>query len=97
MMRKLIVMAMVAGWVAAGGFAKVASAGVTVDLLFTEVNGGAITPTSSLGSVQAGDTLKMVLVMRNSEGLSGHSFSINYDLDGQNQLDVLSRHGSASR
>jgi hypothetical protein len=92
MMRKLIVMAMVAGWVAAGGFAKVASAGVTLDLLFTEVNGGAITPTNTLAVVAPGDELKMVLVMRNDVGLSGHSFSINYDLDGQNQLDVVSRH-----
>jgi len=91
MMRKLIVMAMVAGWVAAGGFVKDANAGVTIDLLFTAVNGVGIAPTATLASVAPGDTLNMVIVMRNDEGLTGHAFSINYDLDGENQLDVLGR------
>ena len=91
MMRKLIVMAMVAGVLASGGLPRDAHAGVTVDLLFVAVNGAAITPTSRLFGPAPGDTLNMVIVMRNDEGLTGHAFSINYDLDGENQLDVLGR------
>jgi len=90
-MRKLIVMGMVAGLVAAGGFATDASAGATIDLVFVKVDGVAIAPTNNLVGLTPGQTLEMNIVMRNDEGLSGHAFSINYDLGGGDVLDVLKR------
>jgi len=91
-MRKLLGMAMFLGLVVAGGLAKDASAGATIDLVFVELNGLPILATDTVTLLPGGgDTLKMNIVMRTSESLSGHAFSINYDLDGDNELDVLHR------
>jgi hypothetical protein len=38
----------------------------------------------------AGDTLTMAVVMRNDEPLTIAVFSLNYDVDGDNELDVVS-------
>jgi hypothetical protein len=64
-------------------------AGATVDLLFVGRNGGAIAPTASVGALP-GDTLTMAVRMRNDEALTVAVFSLNYDLDGDNELDVVS-------
>lgn len=77
-MRKLIVMAMVAGLVGFGGYAKNASAGATIDLVFVSQNGAAIAATDTV-TANPGDTLVMNLVMRNSSQLSIHAFSLQYD------------------
>ena len=79
MMRKLLVMAMVAGLIGVGGYAKVASAGVTVDLLFVSKNGVGIAPTNAVLGALAGDKYVMNLVMKNDVGLTAHGFSIGYD------------------
>ena len=93
MMRKLIVMAMVAGLVGVGGYVRNASAGATIDLVFVSKNGGAIAATDTV-TAAPGDTLVMNIVMRNDVGLSGHAFSIQYDLSGtpaNHELDVVGR------
>ena len=93
MMRKLIVMAMVAGLVGVGGYVRNASAGATIDLVFVSKNGSAIAATDTV-TAAPGDTLVMNIVMRNDVGLSGHAFSIQYDLSGtpaNHELDVVGR------
>ena len=88
-MRKLFAAAMVAGLVGLGGFAQDANAGATIDLLFVGQNGAPIAPTSSVVAV-AGDTLTMAVFLRNDEPLTQAIFSLNYDLDLNNELDVVS-------
>ena len=88
MMRKLIVMAMVAGLV--GFAAKHASAGATVDLLFVSKNGGAIAATDTV-TAAAGDVLVMQVRFANDEPLTGIAFSLNYDLDGKSELGVTTQ------
>jgi len=88
MMRKLIVMAMVAGLVGVGGFVKNASAGATIDLVFVSKNGAAIAPTDSVNAA-VGDVLQMNFIMRTSSLLSIHSFSLNYDTNVGSDLTVL--------
>jgi len=91
MMRKLFVVAMVAGLIGMGGFVRDARAGATVDLLFVAVNGGAIAATDSVVAA-VGDTLTMAVLMRNDEPLSIMQFGVEYDLPlpGTDKLDVLS-------
>jgi hypothetical protein len=90
MMRKLFVFTMVAGLVAMGGFVRDARAGATIDLLFVGVNGGAIAPSDTV-TVSAGDQLTMAAVMTNDQTLTIAVFSMNYDLDGDNELDVVAQ------
>jgi hypothetical protein len=89
MMRKLFVLGMMAGLVGLGGFVRDASAGATIDLLFVGVNGGPIAPTNTV-TVAGGDTLTMGLRLRNDQTITVFVFSANYDLDGDNELDVVS-------
>src|SRR5262245_25761290 len=93
MMRKLFVLAMVAGLVGLGGFVRDASAGATIDLLFVGKNGAPIAATNTVtvgtnGQVSA--TLTMAAIMRNDQTLTVAVFSGNYDLGGDNELDLLS-------
>jgi hypothetical protein len=90
MMRKLFVLGMVAGLVGMGGFVRDARAGATIDLLFVGINGGAIAATNTV-TVNAGDQLTMALRMRNDQTMTIAVFSTNYDLDGDNELDVVSQ------
>src|SRR5262245_23555528 len=87
-MRKLFVLGMVAGLVGMGGYVRDAHAGATVDLLFVSLNGASIAPTNSLTGLKASDTFVMHAVMTNDQTLTAAVFSINYDLGGQNTLDV---------
>ena len=64
-------------------------AGATVDLLFVGRNGGAIAPTDTVAALP-GDTLTMAVRLRNDQSLTAAVFSLNYDLDGDNELDVVS-------
>jgi hypothetical protein len=88
-MRKLFVLAMVGAMVGFGGFVRDARAGSTVDLLFVGINGGSITPTDTV-TVSPGDTLTMHAFMSTDQTLGIAVFSINYDLDLDNELDVVS-------
>jgi hypothetical protein len=99
MMRKLFVFTMVAGLVAMGGFVRDARAGATIDLLFVGHNGNPIAPTNCAISggtdpgchpVNTGDALTMAAIMRNDQTLTIAIFSLNYDLGGDNELDVVS-------
>src|SRR5262245_32405844 len=65
-----------------------ARAGATIDLLFVGRNGGAIAPTDSV-SAAPGDTLTLALRLRNDVRLSLAFFSLSYDLDGDDELDVV--------
>src|SRR5262245_21070718 len=87
MMRKLIVMAMVAGMVGFG--ARYASAGATVDLLFVGHNGAPIAATNTV-TAGAGDTLTMAVRFTNDQVLTASVFSLNYDLDGKSELTATS-------
>jgi hypothetical protein len=89
MMRKLFVLAMVGAMVGLGGFVRDARAGSTVDLLFTGINGGPIGATNTV-TVSPGDTLTMHAFMSTDQTLGIAFFSINYDLDLANELDVVS-------
>lgn len=66
-----------------------ARAGATVDLLFVGVNGSAIGATDTVVA-SPGDTLEMAILMRNDEPLTSAFFSLSYDLDGDDELDVVS-------
>lgn len=93
MMRKLFVLAMVAGLVGMGGFVRDARAGATIDLLFVGKNGSAIAATNTVTvgvNVAVSDTLTMAALMRNDQAMTIAIFSTNYDLDGDNELDVVS-------
>src|SRR5262245_7487058 len=90
MMRKLIVMAMVAGMVGFG--ARHASAGATVDLLFVGHNGAPIAATNTV-TAAPGDTLQMAVRFTNDQGLTAAVFSLNYDLDGKSELSVATQVG----
>ena len=89
MMRKLFVLAMVGAMVGLGGFARDASAGSTVDILFVGVNGGSISATNTV-TAAPGTTLTMALRMRTDQPLTIAVFSLNYDTDGDNELDMIS-------
>jgi hypothetical protein len=89
MMRKLFVLAMVGAMIGLGGFVRDARAGSTVDLLFVGINGGAIAPTDTV-TVSAGDTLTMAAFMSTDQRLGISVWSLNYDLDFDNELDVVS-------
>jgi len=91
MRRRRIPLTLAVGLVVAGvGLPSGESrAGATVDLLFVERNGGAIAPTPTVAA-SPGDTLMMVVRMRNDEPLTAAVFSLNYDLDGDDELDVVS-------
>jgi hypothetical protein len=69
--------------------ARDSHAGATVDLLFVGRNGGAIAPTDSVFALP-GDTLTMVVLLHNDEALTAAWFSLNYDVDGDDELDVVS-------
>lgn len=98
-MRKLFVLAMVGAMVGLGGFVRDASAGATVDVLFVGHNGNPIpvTDCAVVGGAQVGcqtvavgDTLTSALLMRNDQGLTIAIFSLEYDTDGDNELDMVS-------
>jgi hypothetical protein len=88
MMRKLFVFAMVAGLVGLGGFVRDARAGATVDLLFVGINGGAIAATNTV-TVSPSATLTMAARLTADQSLTVAIFSLNYDLDSDNELDVV--------
>lgn len=69
--------------------ARDSRAGATVDLLFVGRNGGAIAPTDSVVALP-GDTLTMAVLLRNDEPLIYASFALNYDLDADDELDIVS-------
>ena len=85
-----------AAWIAAallGLSAGQASAGATVDLLFVGVRGSPIAPTDTLrlgAEARAGDEVTLAIRMRNDLPLSVVVFSLRYDLDGGDELDVSS-------
>jgi len=89
-MRKRLGLAICAAAIAAAGSVGDARAGVTVDLLFVEHNGAPIAPTSTVAAAP-GEGLVAALVMRNDVGLYAHGFSLRYDLDGDDELDVRRR------
>jgi hypothetical protein len=66
-----------------------ASAGGTIDLLFVGQNGAPIAATDQV-KANPGDLLTMAIMMRNDQPLTLAVFSLNYDLDGDNELDVVS-------
>ena len=84
-MRSLLAISVVAGLVAASG---TATAGVTVDLLFVARNGSAIAATDTV-TADPGDTLTMAVRFTNDVPLTGIALSLNYDLDGDDELDVV--------
>jgi len=90
MMRKLFVLAMVAGLVGMGGFVRDARAGATIDLMFVGVNGTGVAATNTV-TVAPGTTLTMAVLMKTDETVTVMVYSTRYDLDGDNELDVISR------
>lgn len=64
-------------------------AGATVDLLFVGRNGTAIAPTASVDALP-GETFTMAVLMRNDEPLTAAVFSLDYDLGGDDELDIVS-------
>jgi hypothetical protein len=88
-MRKLVALATAGAMVGLGALAREARAGSTVDLLFVGINGNPIAPTDTVTPF-AGDELTMGVFMSTDEPLSIAVFSIHYDLDLGNELDVVS-------
>src|SRR5262245_37097268 len=73
--------------------AERADAGATVDLLFVGRNGERIAPTDSVRvgeDVRIGDLLTLAIRLRNDIPLTVVVFSLRYDLDGADELDVSS-------
>jgi len=90
-MRQPCVLAAAVATLLAGGLAREARAGVTVDLLFVGKNGTSIASTDTIAAA-TGDTLTMAVRMRNDEPLAYAFFSLNYDLGGE-ELDTVSAFG----
>ena len=70
-----------------------AAAGATVDLLFVARNGAPIAPTDSVlvgADVSVGDELTLAIRMRNDVPLTVIVFSLRYDLDGRDELELRS-------
>jgi hypothetical protein len=65
-----------------------ARAGATVDLVFIGRNGTPIAATDQVGALP-GDILTMAILMRNDQSLSAAIYSVVYDLDGDDELDVV--------
>src|SRR5262245_407010 len=75
--------------IAAALFSVEARAGATVDLLFVGKNGFWFSaPTTTVGALP-GDTLTMAVILRNDQPLTAVVFSVAYDLDGDDELDVV--------
>src|SRR5262245_16386841 len=73
--------------------AERADAGATVDLLFVGRNGARIRPTDNVRvgeGVRIGDLLTLAIRLRNDIPLTVVVFSLRYDLDGADELDVSS-------
>lgn len=73
-----------------------ASAGATIDLLFVGHDGTPMAPTAMVEvvgedrpGIHAGDVLTMALRMRNDQSLTVAVFSLNYDLDGDADLEIV--------
>lgn len=88
-MRQPYVLPAAVAMLIAGGLAREARAGATVDLLFVGVNGAAISATHTV-TVAPSAQLTMAVRMRNDVPMTVGIFSLNYDLDGDNELDVVS-------
>jgi hypothetical protein len=88
-MRKLIVLAMVAGLIGAGVYTRDASAGATVDLLFVGKNGNPIAATDTVTAV-ASDTLTMAVLLTSDQILVLSNLSLTYDTDLGDELDIVS-------
>src|SRR5262245_54822564 len=76
-----------------GAPAERAAAGATVALLFVGRNGARITPTDNVRvgeDVRIGDLLTLAIRLRNDIPLTVVVFSLRYDLDGADELDVSS-------
>lgn len=69
-----------------------ARAGATIDLLFVGIDGSPIAPTNAIdgGYYVPGTHLTMAAFMRNDVPLTIAVFSLNYDLGGDDELDVVS-------
>jgi len=67
--------------------ARDARAGATVDLLFLAVDGAPIAPTPALAA-SAGQTLTLGVFLRNDQPIGIATFSLRYDLDGDDELAV---------
>jgi hypothetical protein len=78
---------LVAALLALAGAAPDSRAGATVDLLFVAVDSAPIAPTSELAA-SAGQTLTMGVFLRSDERIGVATFSLRYDLDGGDELDV---------
>jgi len=90
MMRKLFVVAMVAGLLGMGGLVRDARAGATVDMLFIGTTGAGTVGSNTIQAA-AGDTLTMAVLMKNDVPVSLAQFMIVYDLPGPtNELDIVS-------
>src|SRR5262245_18103591 len=88
-MRTLVALMAALAMMMTGGLARDANAGATVDLLFVGHNGRAIGPTIQL-ELFSGDRFTMAVRMRNDQPLTAAIFSLSYDLEGDEKLDVLS-------
>jgi uncharacterized repeat protein (TIGR01451 family) len=88
-MRKRILGALLAGLVGVGGQALDARAGGTIDLLFVGIDGAPIAATNTV-TVSPGAVLTMAAVMTTDSFLTVSLFSLNYDTDGDNELELVS-------
>jgi hypothetical protein len=77
------------GFLACIGFTGSAVAAPSVNLLFTEINSVPIAPTNSV-TASPGDTLLMTVNLTTDVPLTIAVYSLNYDLDGDNELDLVS-------
>src|SRR5262249_32809637 len=89
MTRRLLAVASLAIPLGLTVLADESRAAPTVDLLFIARNGAAMAPTSS-AFASVGDTLTMAGMIRNDQPLVAAVFSLNYDLDNGNELDLIS-------
>ena len=78
------------GLMGLGGIAPGAGAVPIVDPVFVGVNGAPIAPTNTVNA-SPGDVLTMALFLTTDQPLTIAIFSLNYDLDGKDELDVVSQ------
>jgi hypothetical protein len=95
-MRKVFSVALMAAMVCLVGMTRDAGATVTISLVFTSCSGGTgcvsgVGTNALTVNPGGGQTIEMDVILTHNEatGLGGHFFSVNFDSDLGNELDLL--------
>jgi hypothetical protein len=71
------------------GMTRDAGATVTIDLVWSSTSGGGSGAGTSTITALPGDTLELSVILSNNQTLAGHFFSVNFDTDLADELNLL--------